>query len=134
MSQENIELVHAQYASFEGLVGGGDVRSHFLRFFAADAEYWPVEEIDPVCGHDALIRYTERWLGAWQTYHDQVNETIDAGDLVFSAVTVQGLGMGSGVEVAQTMFHVFGIRDAKIAQLREFLDREQALEVAGLSE
>jgi ketosteroid isomerase-like protein len=32
------------------------------------------------------------------------------------------------------MFHVFEIRDAKIAQLREYLDRRQALEAAGLRE
>ena len=131
MSQENLELVRAQYASFQTLGRGGDVRSHFLRFFASDAEYWPVEEIDSIRGYDALIQYTERWLDAWESYRDQVDEIIDGGDLVVGAVTVHGRGMGSGVEVAQTMFHVFEIRDAKIAQLREYLDRGQALEAAG---
>jgi len=101
MSQENLELVRAQYASFQTLGRGGDVRSHFLRFFASDAEYWPVEEIDAIRGHDALIRYTERWLDAWESYRDQVDEIIDGGDLVVGAVTVHGRGMGSGVEVAQ---------------------------------
>ena len=134
MSQENLELVRAQYASFQALGGGGDVRAHFLRFFASDAEYWPVEEIDSIRGHDALIQYTERWLDAWDSYHDQVDEIIDGRDLVLGAVTVHGRGMGSGVEVAQTMFHVFEIRDARIARLREYLDRGQALEAAGLRE
>jgi ketosteroid isomerase-like protein len=134
MSQENVELVRAQYASFQALGDGGDVRSHFLRFFASDAEYWPVEEIDAICGHDALIRYTERWLDAWESYRDQVDEIIDGGELVVGAVTVHGRGRGSGVQIAQTMFHVFEIRDAKIAQLREYLDRRQALEAAGLRE
>ena len=46
--QENVEMVRAQYASFQALGSGGDVRSHFLKFFAPDAEYWPVEEIDAV--------------------------------------------------------------------------------------
>jgi ketosteroid isomerase-like protein len=132
MSQENVEIVRAQYASFQALGEGADVRSHFLRFFAADAEYWPVEEIDAICGHDALIRYTERWLDAWDSYRDQVDEIIDGGEVVVGAVTVHGRGMGSGVEVAQTMFHVFEIRDAKITRLREYLDRGQALEAAGL--
>jgi ketosteroid isomerase-like protein len=134
MSQENVGIVRAQYASFQALGGGGDVRSHFLRFFAPDAEYGPVEEIDAICGHDALIRYTERWLDAWDSYRDQVDEIIDGGELIVGAVTVHGRGRGSGVQVAQTMFHVFQIRDAKIVQLREYLDRGQALEAAGLSE
>jgi ketosteroid isomerase-like protein len=134
MSEENVEIVRAQYASFQALGEGGDVRSHFLRFFASDAEYWPVEEIDAICGHDALIRYTERWLDAWESYRDQVDEIIDGSELVVGAVTVHGRGRGSGVQIAQTMFHVFEIRDAKIAQLREYLDRGRALEAAGLSE
>jgi ketosteroid isomerase-like protein len=132
VSQENVEIVRAQYASFQALGEGADVRSHFLRCFAADAEYWPVEEIDAICGHHALIRYTERWLDAWDSYRDQVDEIIDGGEVVVGAVTVHGRGMGSGVEVAQTMFHVFEIRDAKITRLREYLDRGQALEAAGL--
>jgi ketosteroid isomerase-like protein len=134
MSGENVELVRAQLASFQALGGGGDIRSHFLRFFASDAEYWPVEEGAAICGHDALIRYTERWLDAWETYRDQVNEIIDGGELVLGATTVYGRGTGSGVPVAQTMFYVFEIRDAKITRLREYLDRDEALEAAGLSE
>ena len=46
----------------------------------------------------------------------------------------QTLGGGGGGEVAQTMFHVFEIRDAKITRLREYLQRGQALEAAGLRE
>ena len=134
MSEENVEIVRAQYASFQALGGGGDVRSHCLRFFASDAEYWPVEEIDAICGHDALIRYTERWLDAWESYREQVNEIIDGGELVVGAVTVNVRGSGSGVQIAQTMFHVFEIRDAKIARMREYLDRDSALEAAGLEE
>ena len=39
-----------------------------------------------------------------------------------------------GELVAQTMFHVFEIRSAKIAQMLEYLDRGQTLEAAGMSE
>jgi ketosteroid isomerase-like protein len=134
MSDDNVELVRAQYASFQALGAGGDVRSHFRRFFASDAEYRPVEEIDAIRGQDALIRYTERWLDAWESYRDQVDEIIDSGDLVVGAVTVHGRGKGSGVQIAQTMFHVFEIRDGRIVRLREYLDRGRALEAAGLAD
>ena len=63
-----------------------------------------------------------------------MDEIIDGGELVVGAVTVHGRGSGSGVQIAQTMFHVFEIRDAKIGRLREYLDRGQALEAAGLRE
>jgi hypothetical protein len=75
MSQENVEIVRAQYASFQTLGSGREIRSHFVRFFASDAEHWPVEEIDAIWGHDALIRYTERWLDAWESYRDQARWT-----------------------------------------------------------
>ena len=40
----------------------------------------------PICGHDALIRYTERWLDAWESCREHVDEIIDGGELVVGAV------------------------------------------------
>jgi ketosteroid isomerase-like protein len=40
----------------------------------------------------------------------------------------------SGAVVEAPMAHVWTIRDGQAIRLRQFLDREQALEAAGLSE
>lgn len=134
MSQENVEIVRAQYASWSALAEGGDVASHIHAFFPPDGEYLPVEEIDAIRGYAALIRYSERWLEAWAGFRDQVDEIIDAGQVVFAAVTVHGRGGESGISITQSMFHVFEMRDGKIVRLHEYLDRDQAREAAGLGE
>ena len=91
-------------------------------------------EVDAIRGHEALIEWTERWLEAWSSYSDQVEEIIDGGEIVVAAVSISGRGRTSDVEIRQRFFHVFEMREGRILRLREYLDRDSALEVAGLSE
>ena len=56
MSQENVEIVRAQYASFGQIAEGGEVHSWVLSYFDPNCEYRPVEEVDAVRGHQALSR------------------------------------------------------------------------------
>ena len=55
------------------------------------------------------------------------------GDLVLCELVSRGLGQ-SGVPIEWTTFAVVRVRTGKIAQIRVFLSREQALEAAGLAE
>ncbi len=134
MSHENVEIVRAQYASFGQITEGGEVHSWVLGYFDPNCEYRPVEEVDAIRGHEALIEWTERWLEAWSSYNDQVEEIIDGGEIVVAAVSISGRGRTSGVEIRQRFFHVFEMREGRILRLREYLDRDSALEAAGLSE
>ena len=134
MSQENVEIVRAQYASFERVAEGGDVHSWVLGYFDPNCEYWPVEEVDAVCGHQALIGWTKRWLEAWSSYSDTVEEIIDGGEIVVAATTITGRGRTSGVEIRQRFFYVFEMHEGRILRMREYLDRDSALEAAGLRE
>jgi hypothetical protein len=101
VSQENVEIVRSEYASFGQLAESGDVRSWVPVYFDSNCEYRPVEEIDAICGHEALIEYFERWLGAWRSFRVEVEEIIDGGELVVAAVSIDGLGRMSGVEIRQ---------------------------------
>ena len=134
MSQENVELVRAQYALFGQLAEGGEVHSWVLSYFDPNCEYRPVEEVDAVCGHQALIGWTKRWLEAWSSYSDRVEEIIDGGEIVVAVISIHGRGRTSGVEIRQRFFHVFEMREGRILRLREYLDRDSALEAAGLRE
>ena len=134
MSQENVEIVRAQYDSFSQIAEGGEVHSWVLRYFDPNCEYRPVEELDAIRGHEGLIGWTERWLEAWSSFSDQVEEIIDGGEVVVAAVTISGHGRTSGVEIRQRFFHVFEMREGRIVRLREYLDRASALEAAGLPE
>ncbi len=134
MSQENVEVVRAQYASFGQFADGGEVHSWVLAYFDPNCEYRPVEEVDAIRGHEALIEWTERWLEAWSSYSEQVEEIIDGGEIVVAEVSISGRGRTSGVEIRQRFFHVFEMREGRILRWREYLDRDSALEAAGLQE
>jgi ketosteroid isomerase-like protein len=132
MSEENVEIVRAQYASFRQIFEGGEIHSWVLGYFHPNCEYRPVEEVDAIRGHEALIEWTERWIEAWSSYSDQVDEIIDGGESVFAAVSTSARGRTSGLEIRQRFFHVFEIREGRILRMREYLDRDPALEDAGL--
>jgi len=136
MFEEKVEIVRAQYASFSGLAEGppNEIRSHVLSHFDPGCEYRPVEEIDAILGHEALIEYWERWLGAWSSFRVEAEEFIDAGEQLVAAAATRGRGRTSGVEIRQRFFHVFEMHKGKILRQLESLDRDAALQVAGLSE
>jgi EAL domain-containing protein (putative c-di-GMP-specific phosphodiesterase class I) len=65
MSQESLETVRAMYRAFSGLAEGGDLASYVAAHRDPDCEYQPVvEEHEPVRGHEALVRWHERWFEA----------------------------------------------------------------------
>ena len=121
------------YASFSQLANDGDVEAHVTTYYAPDAEYQPVEEVAPISGTSELVRWHERWFDAWDELQAHAEEVLAHGDLVVTAVSVRARGAGSGTEVHQAFFHVADIRDRRIERLREYLDRSEALEAAGLA-
>jgi hypothetical protein len=132
VSEENVEIVREQHAVFDQLVEGREIRSWVYGYFDSACEYRPVEELEPVCGHQALIEWTERWLEAWSSYSERIEEIIDGGEVVLSATTISARGRTSGLEIQQRLFCVFEMREGKILRLVEYLDRDEALEAAGL--
>jgi ketosteroid isomerase-like protein len=134
MSRENVEVVRSVYAGFSELARKGELASFVAEHWDPDCEYEPVEETATIRGHDALIRWAERWLEAWEEYWDEIDEIIDVGESVVAAITVHGRGRDSALEISQRLFHVMELRDRRILRMREYLDRHQALEAAGLRE
>ena len=134
MSEQNVEIVRAHYASFSRLAEGDGVRSHVLSYFDPNCEYWPIEEVDVIRGHEALIQWVERWIEAWSSFRAEVEEAIDGGETVFVAATSNARGRTSGIETRMRWFHVYEMREGRILRWREYLDRDSALEAAGLSE
>jgi ketosteroid isomerase-like protein len=134
MAQENIEAVRSMYAAFSALAQSGDCASYVAEYWDPDGEYRPVEEMDTIRGHDAIVRWISRWLEAWDEFRDEIEEVTAAGGPVVAAIRVNGRGRESGMEISQRLFHVIELRDGKILRLWEYLDRRQALEAAGLAE
>ena len=62
-------------------------------------------------------------------------EFIDAGDdLVVAVVALRGRGRGSGAPLHAQAVWVHELRAGRVARMRAFTTKEQALEAAGLSE
>jgi ketosteroid isomerase-like protein len=60
---------------------------------------------------------------------------IDAGDRVVVPLRWGGRGRASGVEIAEPEeTWVFTLRDGKVVHVKEYAERDKALETAGLRE
>jgi ketosteroid isomerase-like protein len=131
-SPGNAAIVRLVYTAFSRLAQNGEVAAYVTRHFDPACEYWPVEEVSPIRGHDALTGWIERWPEAWDDAWDVVEEIIEDGELVVAATRVYGRGRRSGMEISQRLFDVFELRDGKVLRVTEYLDREGALQAAGL--
>ena len=135
MSQENTELVL-------WLSEANDRRDWDAVFgaYAPDIEWedcsglwgdWGVAR-----GHEGLRQAWRRWFEVlgdvrWQLDGDPIEA--GEGDVV-ATYRVHGRGRGSGVPVDQRLTLVWSVRDRKVARVRAYGDRAQALEAVGLSE
>jgi ketosteroid isomerase-like protein len=133
MSQENVEIVRRAAE------------------FWTDRDFSPMAEIfdpeivvdlsrnvfnpDVYRGYEGVRRWVEVVDEMWDEFEAKIEETIDAGDRVFSAARITGKGRGSGVEVSMRTFGVFTVRYGRLVRyVGGYRDRGEALEAAGLSE
>jgi ketosteroid isomerase-like protein len=86
-------------------------------------------------GHEGLGRWWREWHEGWEDYESVLEELIEAGDQVITVVTERGRGKASGAEVERReSAGLWTLRDGKVTRVVWFPSREEALEVAGLSE
>ena len=136
MSQENVEIVRGQIDAFNR----GDFAAA-LDLIDEEVE-WQVPQIATldapasglIRGRDKLIENFTQWFEAWETYAFEATEVRGHGGDVFVSGIQTGRGRNSGIDVTVPTFHVFTVRNGKIARMRTFSDWSEALEAAGLSE
>jgi ketosteroid isomerase-like protein len=133
MSLENVEAVKRSYETFNKY----GVEATAVAFWSDDIVWHDPEEFPDAEVHHGI----EAAKAALQGYVDlaghmkiHVEECIDAGDDVFTRWQVHGAGAGSGAPVEATMYHVSTVKQGKLVRLRQYLDRDKALEAAGLRE
>jgi ketosteroid isomerase-like protein len=134
MSRENVELVRSIYRTWER----GDFKS--VEWAHPDIEY--VAADGPTAGSwtglAGMADAMRDWLGAWEDWRVKADEYRDLhGGRVLVPFHFSARGRASGLEVGQiwtrgaTLFQVSG---GKVTRLVQYLDRERALEAAGLQE
>jgi uncharacterized protein len=85
-------------------------------------------------GHKEVANYLRGWFESWDMYVPRPQEFIDAGDQVVVMVELRARGKGSRFEIEEEMADVFTLDDGNIVQLRLYVDRNVALESAGMGE
>jgi ketosteroid isomerase-like protein len=132
MSQENVELVRR------------DVAARSARDWAVLAEIWhPDIELELVAGAgtfrglDEIRPFFETLSNLYSEYRVEADEIIDAGDRVVTVERVAGRGLkGSDAAtwVQEKLFRLISFKEGRVWRIKEYRNRDQALEAAGLSE
>jgi ketosteroid isomerase-like protein len=78
------------------------------------------------------VRGTSRWLGEWEGFSFAPEELVDLGERAFMRVRLSGRGRASGVELEQTVFHLWTFRDGMPWRCEVFVDENAAQQAAGL--
>ena len=128
MSQENVEIIRRLWDSF----AAGSVPASA---FADDVEWHTARDLpDPeVCR--GLAQIARMLAEAWATVTEpwlQVEELLGAGDQVVVRWRGGGIGRASGIPFEWNETHVYTLADQKVVRVREYRDRETALEAVGL--
>jgi ketosteroid isomerase-like protein len=132
MSQENVDVVRAQFAA----LGHGGLEA-VTRFWHADIEWRAIvgalDDVGVMRGEDAVRRYYQDWIDTVDHLRVEVVEVIaEAGEQVVVVVRNSGRGRVSGAPSSGRYYVACIVRDGRIASGREYGTRVQALEAAGL--
>ena len=134
MSQDNVDVVRAQFAAF----GRGGLEA-VTRFWHPDIEWRAIEgaldDVGLMRGEDAVRRYYQDWIDTVDHLQVEVVEVIaEAGEQVVVVVRNSGRGRVSGAPSTGRYYVACIVRDGRIVSGREYGTRVQALEAARLRE
>jgi ketosteroid isomerase-like protein len=84
-------------------------------------------------GPDGVREALDKWFEIWEWMHVDIEEIVDVGERVFLIMHQRAKGRGSEIEVEIRSFNVYTFRDGRVMRIELFIEREPALEAAGLS-
>jgi ketosteroid isomerase-like protein len=134
MSQENVDLVREVLAAWN---------SHdferWLAYWDTTCEWVPrlrneVEGRQTYRGHHGLRRYWEEDDAVWASFLVDFGQMRAVGDQVLVTGTGTASGRQSGIELTTPLAMRFQVAEGKIVRGESYLDVNEALEAAGLSE
>jgi len=144
MSQENVELVRSLQPSGIDLVEVFALETQTAddpdaELFHRDLEVQFIARGETLEGTvyrglEGLAQAWREWLAAWTSYRLDVDEFVDAGDKVVVFVRVAARTARDDVLMHHTPGAIWAIRAGKVASIRFYFDRREALEAVGLSE
>jgi ketosteroid isomerase-like protein len=86
-------------------------------------------------GYDGLVRFWTSLWEAWEQFRPVIEEVIELGHDRFITVNlIRARGKGSGIEVESRGAALWTMRDTKIAAVKLFQGKDEALQALGLKE
>jgi ketosteroid isomerase-like protein len=131
MSQENVGIVRA----FIDALNRGDLEAA-LKQMDSDFEFDFSRAVGPVSGvfkRDQIRALLDEFFGMWEAVRFEVDELVEAGDLVVALWTARVKGR-DGIEVPARTAWVWTIRDGTVKRICFYQERQDALEAVGVSE
>jgi ketosteroid isomerase-like protein len=130
VSSENVERVRRFVDAFNHL----DLES-VVADIEEDAELheWP-EAPGAQCyrGAEGVRAALDTWFDTWEWMRVEIEDIFDVGEHVLVALHQRAKGKNSEAEVEIRSFNVYTFREGKVIGIRLFLERESALEAAGI--
>jgi ketosteroid isomerase-like protein len=131
MSRENVEIVRRIYDEFARPEAIRELYHPDFEMDAVDA----APDVGVIRGCDAMVEALRSNFEMFEDLHLEIDEVIHTDDEhVMIAMHDMGRMRGSDSEVRNHRFHLFAFRDGKIVRFSSYLDRNRALEAAGLSD
>ena len=134
MSEGNLELARQimdglSRRDLSRLIALSDPDVEWFSLFASLGETGGVYR-----GHDGTRHYMSDLSDAWEIMRADVDDGLEVGNLAVLVGRIHYRGRGSGVETETPAGWVLRFRQGNLIRFRAFLEPEQALEAAGLSE
>jgi ketosteroid isomerase-like protein len=132
MSQENVEIVRRIYDEYVDRPEA--VRELYHPDYETDVTD-VAPDIGVIRGFDAANEAFRPYFETFEDFYVEIEEVIHADEEhVVIEVHDGGRMRGSDSEVRNHRFHVYAFRDGKVVRFSSHLDRNQALEAAGVRE
>jgi ketosteroid isomerase-like protein len=141
MSQENVEIVRRLFGVYLEALDRGDLDIWFDSDDLAEDFEWVMPRegglgLPPSYrGREGFREFMQAWTQEqFQDWSIELERLLDAGgNRVVAFFHQRAIGRVSGVPVDLRMATLYELEDGRILRMRHFLDREEALEAAGLS-
>jgi|SRR5277367_3071161 len=85
-------------------------------------------------GREGIDTYFARMREVWDDFRGFASEYRDLGERVLWIGRLEGRGLGSGVPVTAALDILFDVREGKIERMHSYLNHDEALSAAGLTE
>jgi ketosteroid isomerase-like protein len=127
MSQQNVRILREMYGR-RTLAAAAELMHPAAEMRQPSA----LADTDEYHGREELVRGTRRWLEGWNEFRFAPEAVVDLGERALMRVRLSGRGKSSGIDLEQTVFHLWTFRDGMPWRCEVFVDEDAAQQAAGL--